>query len=32
MRDSIDRYKILAERGGFQIKVDSEGYPTLAKV
>jgi general secretion pathway protein G len=27
MRDAIDRYKILAERGGFQTKVDSQGYP-----
>jgi general secretion pathway protein G len=27
MRDAIDRYKDLADRGGFQIKVDSNGYP-----
>lgn len=27
MRDAIDRYKDTAERGGFQIKVGSEGYP-----
>ena len=27
MRDAIDRYKDLADRGGFQIKVDSQGYP-----
>ncbi|MGC2170517.1 MAG: type II secretion system protein [Candidatus Sulfotelmatobacter sp.] len=35
MRDAIDRYKDLADRGGFQIQVDSQGYPpdleTLAK-
>jgi general secretion pathway protein G len=27
MRDAVDRYKDLADRGGFQIKVDSNGYP-----
>jgi general secretion pathway protein G len=27
MRDAIDRYKDAADRGAFQIKVDSEGYP-----
>jgi len=27
MRDAIDRYKDVADRGGFQIKVGSEGYP-----
>jgi general secretion pathway protein G len=27
MRDAIDRYKNFAERGGFQIKADSSGYP-----
>jgi general secretion pathway protein G len=27
MRDAIDRYKDLADRGGFQIKVDTNGYP-----
>lgn len=27
MRDAIDRYKGVAEQGGFQIKVDSNGYP-----
>jgi general secretion pathway protein G len=27
MRDAIDRYKDTAERGGFQTKVGSEGYP-----
>jgi general secretion pathway protein G len=27
MRDAIDRYKDAADRGGFQIKVDSGGYP-----
>lgn len=27
MRDGIDRYKDAADRGGFQIKVGSEGYP-----
>jgi general secretion pathway protein G len=27
MRDAIDRYKDAADRGGFQIKVGSEGYP-----
>jgi general secretion pathway protein G len=27
MRDAIDHYKDLADRGGFQIKVDSNGYP-----
>lgn len=35
MRDAIDRYKDAADRGAFQIKVDSYGYPpdleTLAK-
>jgi general secretion pathway protein G len=33
MRDAIDRYKDAAERGAFQIKVGSEGYPpTLEKL
>ena len=27
MRDAIDRYKESADRGAFQIKVGSEGYP-----
>lgn len=27
MRDAIDRYKDAADRGAFQIKVDSRGYP-----
>src|SRR5271165_7078681 len=27
MRDAIDRYKDQADRGAFQIKVDSQGYP-----
>ena len=27
MRDAIDRYKDAADRGSFQIKVDSNGYP-----
>jgi general secretion pathway protein G len=27
MRDAIDRYKDTADRGGFQIKVGTEGYP-----
>jgi len=27
MRDAIDRYKDAADRGGFQTKVGSEGYP-----
>jgi general secretion pathway protein G len=27
MRDSIDKYKDAADRGAFQIKVDSQGYP-----
>jgi len=27
MRDAIDRYKSDADRGAFQIKVDSQGYP-----
>src|ERR1700704_2042389 len=27
MRDAIDRYKDAADRGAFQIKVASEGYP-----
>ncbi len=27
MRDAIDRYKDLADRGAFQIKLGSEGYP-----
>jgi general secretion pathway protein G len=27
MRDAIDRYKSAADRGAFQIKVGSEGYP-----
>lgn len=27
MRDAIDRYKDAADRGAFQIKVDSQGYP-----
>jgi general secretion pathway protein G len=28
MRDAIDHYKEAADRGGFQIKADSFGYPT----
>jgi general secretion pathway protein G len=28
MRDAIDRYKDAADRGGIQIKLDSQGYPT----
>ncbi len=27
MRDAIDRYKSASERGAFQIKLGSEGYP-----
>jgi general secretion pathway protein G len=27
MRDAIDRYKGMADRGGFQTKADSQGYP-----
>jgi general secretion pathway protein G len=27
MRDAIDRYKDQADRGAFQIKADSQGYP-----
>ena len=27
MRDSIDRYKDAADRGAFQVKLDSQGYP-----
>jgi general secretion pathway protein G len=27
MRDAIDRYKETADRGGFQIKADTNGYP-----
>jgi len=27
MRDAIDRYKDTADRGAFQIKIGSEGYP-----
>ena len=27
MRDAIDRYKDTADKGGFQIKVGTEGYP-----
>ena len=27
MRDAIDRYKDLADRNAFQIKVGTEGYP-----
>lgn len=27
MRDAIDRYKDAADRGAFQTKVDSQGYP-----
>jgi general secretion pathway protein G len=27
IRDAIDRYKEAADRGGFQIKLGSEGYP-----
>jgi general secretion pathway protein G len=27
MRDAIDHYKDAADKGGFQIKVDSFGYP-----
>ena len=33
MRDAVDRYKDAADRGAFQIKVGSEGYPpTLEKL
>ncbi len=27
MRDAIDRYKDAADRGGMQVKADSQGYP-----
>jgi general secretion pathway protein G len=27
MRDAIDRYKDAADRGAFQTKIDSQGYP-----
>ena len=27
IRDAIDRYKDAADKGSFQIKVDSQGYP-----
>jgi general secretion pathway protein G len=27
MRDAIDRYKDVADKGGFQTKVDSQNYP-----
>ena len=27
MRDAVDRYKDAADRGAFQVKVDSQGYP-----
>jgi general secretion pathway protein G len=27
MRDAIDHYKDAAEKGGFQVKIDTEGYP-----
>jgi general secretion pathway protein G len=27
MRDAIDRYKLDADRGAFQTKLDSQGYP-----
>jgi general secretion pathway protein G len=27
MRDAVDRYKDAADRGAFQTKVDSQGYP-----
>lgn len=27
MRSAIDKYKDAADRGGFQTKVDSQGYP-----
>jgi general secretion pathway protein G len=27
MRDAIDKYKDAADRGAFQIKADSQGYP-----
>ena len=27
LRDAIDRYKDAADRGSFQVKVDSQGYP-----
>ena len=27
MRDAIDRYKDAADRGAFQVKLDSQGYP-----
>jgi hypothetical protein len=32
MRDAIDRQKDAAERGAFQIKVGSEGYPPISKL
>ncbi len=31
MRDAIDRYKDAADRGAFQIKLGSEGYPPIWK-
>lgn len=31
MRDAIDRYKDIADRGGMVIKVDSNGYPADLK-
>ena len=27
LRDAIDKYKDAADRGGFQVKVDTQGYP-----
>src|SRR3984957_14036872 len=27
MRDAIDHYKDAADKGGFQVKLDSQGYP-----
>ncbi len=32
MRDAIDRYKDAADRGAFQVKVDSQGYPPIWKL
>jgi hypothetical protein len=31
MRDAIDRYKDYADRGAFQIKADTNGYPPTLK-
>jgi len=32
MRDAVDHYKDAADKGGFQIKVDSNGYPPDLKI